>query len=363
MSTAEPSPIADTPDALTPEWLTAALRRAGVLDDAVVDAVSVTPVGTGQMCDSVRITVTYDRATDAPRSVVAKLPAADETSRATAVALRNYEKEVRFYQELAPTLSVRTPRLYHGDIDDSLGRFVLLLEDLAPATVGDQIQGCSVDDARRAVLQLARLHGARWDDPALEQIDWLVGRAAGATGTSIRDMLAAVWTGFQDRYADRLDDQMTLAGDDLFENIDGYHTPRPGPRTIVHNDYRLDNLLFHPASDEVAVVDWQTCALGVGPTDLAYFIGAGLSTEDRRAHEDELVRTYHQALGDAGVDDYSWDQCWTDYRRGSWSGVFMAVFAAMMVERTDRGDEMFLTMLERHGAQVADLEAVHLIAK
>jgi hypothetical protein len=40
----------------------------------------------------------------------------------------------------------------------------------------------------------------------------------------------------------------------------------------------------------------------------------------------------------------------------------MAVFAAMMVERTDRGDEMFLTMLERHGAQVADLESVDLIA-
>jgi aminoglycoside/choline kinase family phosphotransferase len=355
-------PIADTPDALTAEWLTAALGQAGVLDDVSVDTVSITPVGTGQMCDSVRIAVTYDRATDAPGSVVAKLPAADETSRATAVALRNYEKEVRFYQELAPSLAVRTPRLYHGDIDDSLGRFVLLLEDLAPATVGDQIQGCSVDHARRAVLQLARLHGARWGDPALEQIDWLVGRAAGSTGASIRDMLAAVWAGFQDRYADRLDDQMRRAGSDLFENIDGYHAPRPGPRTIVHNDYRLDNLLFHPARDEVAVVDWQTCALGVGPTDLAYFLGAGLGVEDRRAHEDDLVRTYHRAIVDAGVAGYSWDECWADYRRGSWSGVFMAVFAAMMVERTDRGDDMFLTMLERHGAQVADLESVDLIA-
>lgn len=359
--TADALSIADCPEALTPEWLTAALRRAGTLQDAEVASVSITPIGTGQMCDSVRMTLSYDRDVDAPASLVAKLPAADETSRATAVALRNYEKEVRFYQELAPQLAVRTPRLHHGDIDESLGRFVLILEDLAPATVGDQIQGCTVDDARRAVLQLARLHGARWGDAALEAIPWLAGLSAGSSG-GISEMLAAVWAGFQDRYSDRLDDDMRRAGDDLFTNIAGYHAPRPGPRTVVHNDYRLDNLLFDPTSDEVAVVDWQTCALGAGPTDLAYFLGAGLRTDDRRLHEESLVRAYHEEIRAAGVDDYTWDDCWNAYRRGAWSGVFMAVFAAMMVERTDRGDEMFLTMLDRHAHQTADLESVRLIS-
>ena len=99
--------IADTPDALTPAWLTKALEPS--LDGARVTDVEATPVGTGQMCDSVRLALRYDRVTSAPATLIAKLPAGDPTSRSTALQLRSYEIEVRFYQELAPTLPVHTP--------------------------------------------------------------------------------------------------------------------------------------------------------------------------------------------------------------------------------------------------------------
>ncbi len=359
MTTAD-LPIADAPDALTPEWLTAALRGAGVLDDATVTATSLTPVGTGQMCDSVRITPTYDIDTDAPTSLVAKLPAADETSRATAVALRNYEKEVRFYQHLAPHLPVRTPRVFHAALDDSLSSFVLLFEDLAPATVGDQITGCTAADARRALAELTRLHAPRWGDDTLADLAWLVGSSGGEPG-AVSQVLPLLWSGFQERYGDRVDTTMRTAGDQFFGNLEGWASPPLGPRTITHGDYRLDNLLFHPTDGEVAVVDWQTCSLGAGPSDAAYFVGAGLLPADRRNHEDALVIEYHERLVDAGVKDYDLAACWNDYRRGCWSGVLMGVGAAMMVERTDRGDEMFLAMVSRHAEQVADLEAVTLI--
>jgi hypothetical protein len=145
--------IADTAEALTPEWLTGAL--AGVLDGAAVAGVSATPVGTGQMCDSVRLALTYDRpAPEAPGSVIAKLPAADPQSRATGLSLRSYETEVRFYQQLAPQLGIRTPRAYHADIDVTTGSFVLLLEDMAPARQGDQLAGCTLIEATAALDQL-----------------------------------------------------------------------------------------------------------------------------------------------------------------------------------------------------------------
>ena len=134
--------IADTADALTPEWLTAALTSSGSLTGARVVDAEVRPLGTGQMCDSVRIRLTYDAAGAGPASLVAKLPAADEGSRATAKAFRSYEKEVRFYQELADRLPVRTPRLHYADLDVETASFVLLLEDLAPAQPGDQLLGC-----------------------------------------------------------------------------------------------------------------------------------------------------------------------------------------------------------------------------
>src|SRR5207249_231747 len=107
-------PIADTPEALTPEWLTQALRSGGILDGTNVVGVQTCPLGTGQMCDSVRISLTYDGPTEAPPTVVAKLPAADPTSRNTAMMLRNYVKEVSFYRELVGGLAIRTPRVYHA---------------------------------------------------------------------------------------------------------------------------------------------------------------------------------------------------------------------------------------------------------
>jgi aminoglycoside/choline kinase family phosphotransferase len=351
-------PIADTPEALTAEWLTDALSASGQLVDGAVVTVEVRPLGTGQMCDSVRVTLGYDRPGAGPASVVAKLPAADETSRATALSLRSYEKEVRFYQQVAPALPMRTPGVYHADIEPETAAFVLLLEDRAPAQAGDQLVGCTPAEAAVAVAELPRLHAPRWDDPSLAELEWLA--TDPETARQFMSMLLpTLWDGFRGRYANDLEDHVHTAGDLLFAHLDAYLTPSADARTIVHGDYRLDNLLFDPGSDDspVTVVDWQTCAIGAGAHDVAYFIGAGLRAEDRREVEDELVRRYHADLLAAGVDGYGWDRCWRDYRMGAWSGLIMAVAAAMLVERTDRGDQMFLTMASRHARHALDLDA------
>jgi hypothetical protein len=73
------------------------------------------------------------------------------------------------------------------------------------------------------------------------------------------------------------------------------------------------------------------------------------------------VHRYHDGLLAAGVDGYEWDRCWTDYRRGTYAGLVMAVAASMLVERTERGDEMFLTMAHRHARHALDLDAAALL--
>lgn len=350
--------IPDSADALTADWLTAALRSSGVLHDAAAAHVSTAPLGTGQMSDSVRVSIDYDGPTDAPRQLVAKLPSSDPGTRASALSLRNYEKEVRFYQSLAPTLGVRTPRVYFAAIAEVPDRFVLLLEDLAPAEQGDQLTGCAVGTAETAIGELVGLHAPRWADPSLQGLDWLddTTRSEGAG-----PLLAMLWSAFTDRYDERLTAEIIEAGTQLFAHIDGLITPR-GPRTLVHGDFRLDNLLIDPTGEPITVVDWQTTALGSAPYDVAYFIGAGLCAEDRRTHEERLVRGYHERLVDAGVPAYRWDDCWDAYRRGAFTGLLMAVGASIIVERTERGDDMFLTMAERHAHQVLDLDAVTALA-
>ena len=52
---------------------------------------------------------------------------------------------------------------------------------------------------------------------------------------------------------------------------------------------------------------------------------------------------------------------WDDYRVGALSGYFMAVFASMNVERTERGDEMFAVMAERPARQAIALGSLDLL--
>jgi hypothetical protein len=356
--TGDAIPVADTPAKLTPSWLTTALTASRALEGARVVHVTFNPIGTGQMCDCVRLDLHYDRPTDAPSTIVAKLPAADETSRATAKALRSYEIEVRFYQELAPELPIRTPYAYCADIDVESASFVLLLEDLAPARQGDQLRGCTPGQAEIALEELGKLHASHWGDRALADIEWLHGDKA-ANQEFLATLLPGLWEGFRDRYSADLSVDVIQAGTVLFSEIEAYLLADPGPQTVVHGDYRLDNLLFDPApgGTPVAVVDWQLCTDGPGMNDVAYFIGAGLRVDDRRSAETDLVRGYHTSLTVAGVTDYAWDQCWQEYRRGTWSGLIMAVAASMLVERTVRGDQMFLTMAERHSRHALDLDA------
>jgi hypothetical protein len=362
MTVDTPLAIADTPAALTPAWLTRALTSSGLLDGAQVTDVQLAPVGTGQMCDSVRLRLTYSRPSPAPETMIAKLPAADSTSRATALSLRSYETEVRFYQQLAPTLPIRTPKVFHADIDVATASFVLLLEDLAPARQGDQLAGCSPEEAIVAVDELVKLHAPRWGDQALDDLEWLhrdpeMGRAF------LLMMLPVFWAGFLERYADRLGPDVHEAGAALFAGLERHLVPDVQPLTVVHGDYRLDNLLFGGADGgaPIAVVDWQTSAHGPALSDVAYFIGAGLLVDDRREHERDLVRRYHDGLLAVGVRDYDWHQCWIDHRRGTWAGLIMAVAASMLVERTDRGDEMFLVMAHRHARHALDLDAPALL--
>jgi len=350
------------PHQVTAPWLTAVLGHAGVLGGGRVVDFDVDVVGTGQMADSFRFTLRYDGGGPGPSTVVGKFTAADDTSRATALALRTSEIEVRFYQEVAPTVGVRTPRCFHADVDPATAEFVLVLEDLAPARVGDQLRGCDVDEAALALTELASLHAPRWGDPSLERLEWLNRRSADADGVTAA-MLPLLFDGFVDRYGGVLEEDVLEVGRRLMPRLGAYLRAAPGPLTVQHADYRLDNLLFGTADGgaPVAVVDWQTVVLGPGAADVSYFLGAGPSVEDRRRHEERLVAVYHDALVAGGVGHYSFDACFTDYRRYAFAGYLMAVGASMLVERTARGDEMFLAMARRHAAQIVDLRSDELI--
>jgi hypothetical protein len=344
--------VIERPSDLTAEWLAAAIS-------APVTGFTVDRIGTGQMSECYRIGLTYDGATTGPESVVLKVAATDPTSRQTGVALGLYEREVKFYSDVAPVLGGPIAECYHTSYDPQTGIFALLLDDAAPAEVGNEIRGATIADATLALTELGRLHAPVIGNQSLAEADWLI-RAAPLN----QALVGQLWAGFADRYGDAITPEQRLVCERLVESFDAYMADESvGERItgLVHGDYRLDNMLFgRPGSKRVlTVVDWQTVTWGPAMTDVAYFIGCALTIEDRRSHYEELLRAYHQGLGRDST--LTLDEVREGVRRQSFAGVMMAVVSAMLVERTDRGDEMFLTMLDRHTSHVLDTGALDIL--
>ena len=88
------------------------------------------------------------------------------------------------------------------------------------------------------------------------------------------------------------------------------------PQTLVHGDYRLDNLFFRVSELDLAltVIDWGEVWRGRGTYDVAYFLAGSMRTEQRRGQEMALLRRYHTHLREGGVRDYDFDRCVSDYR-------------------------------------------------
>ncbi len=345
----ETQPV-ERPSDLTASWLTAAIGAGEVAD------FEVERIGTGQMSECYRVRLGYADGAAGPGSVVLKVAASDPVSRQTGLALGLYEREVRFYRDIAPRIGGPIAPCYHAAIDTSTGVFDLLLGDAGPAVVGDEIAGATIEQATLGVVELGRLHGPLLGDAALAEAPWL-----NRESPLNQAMIAPLYAGFLDRYGDQIAPAHRMVCERLVGAFDAYlaaEGERDAMQGLVHGDYRLDNMLFgiDGADRALTVVDWQTVSWGPALTDLAYFLGCALPTEDRRAHYQALLRAYHEALGPQAPITLA--DVAEGVRRQGFFGVMMAIVSSMLVERTERGDRMFMTMLQRHCDHVLDTDAL-----
>ena len=289
-----------------------------------------------------------------------KVPSQSESSRAASRITRCYELETGFYTHVRSLVGVSAPNCLHVWFDAPSDDFVLVLEDIVSGKQGDQLSGASVEQARAAVDELVLLHAPLWNSPQLNTLSWMP-RHTMESSQGTRDLLRSVFAGFTSRFESRVGAEVLELGAQLVANIDGYDRAFPNNETIVHRDFRLDNLLFTETSHgtQVKVVDWQTASISSGATDLAYFIGASFAPEQRRLVENELVHRYHGGLTQSGIF-MSWTEAWDQYRLFATSGYIMAIVASMLVKQTERGDAMFAAMANRHGQQMIDLETLSL---
>ena len=359
--------IPATQSDINAEWLTAALRSTGSISKASVVAVDQQAVGEGQgfAAQLVRLVVEYDRdERGAPGSLVAKISSDNPKMLAVARARHIYDREVWFYEQLADEVTLPTARRYYSDLDRESGEFVLLLEDMSTARVGDQLAGCNLEDAQTAIRKVAEFHASWWDNPNVANIKWLP--PADSHADEIQVLFQLSWKALVGLAGHRLPAFLIDIGDQFGQNVAELRrqAAKP-PQTIVHGDYRLDNLFFE--SDEggsFATIDWQLIQRNRGTYDLAWFLSGSLTTPDRRHYENELIDLYCSTLKDHGVTGYSLDQCTEDYRASTLSCLLVAVVAAAAADTTnERGASLLEVLLTRLATAMQDLNVGELLPK
>ena len=348
-------PVPARLDEITSRWLEQALAEGG-LAGVDLDGLDVTPMGDGVgfLGDLARLRPRYLRPhPDAPASLVAKLPTADAGGRTVGSMLDVWAREARFYRELATEVPVPVPRCFYNGADPTRRAWCLLLADLGP-DAADQARGATVAQAAAAVDAVARLHARWWDDGGLADLAWLPG-LDGPAASMLGPVVEAALPAFRASYAHLVDPtaigwlEQLAAG---FGDWLGRRSTRA--MTLVHADYRLDNLLYD-GDRLTGVVDWQTALRGPGTLDVASLLCTSLTLEDRRRHEDELLDRYVGALDALGVHlDVDLGRA---YREGMlW---WMALYANNLstIAPEGRGRVMFDRSIERLFGAAVDHDA------
>ena len=345
--------LISNPEDVTSNWLTDVLRFDG--QSGTVESFTAKSIGTGQVGENVRFTLSGTG--DLPETLVGKFPSPDPMSREAGISTQNYRREVHFYNQIRNTVNIQTPHHLFADVDDD-HNFVIMMEDLAPGDQGDQLAGCGAEQAELAMVQLAHLQGPRWGDDSVLFDDLITDQTADG-GEALKAIYDMATPGFLQRYDARLTDEERNMVQQVGENLVAYVASYQGPLTLIHIDYRLDNMMFG-GPYPLAVVDWQSLQFGCALNDAAYFMGTSVHEELRGQVEEQLLRRYFDTLQTYNVS-LTWDDCWHYYRQYAPAGLIMAVVASMLVGETDRGNDMFMAMAKRSAKMCLELDAVDVL--
>jgi len=301
-------------------------------------------VGEGFLGELARLTLTYGSDATGPATVIAKIPTTDSGLKPIGLMLQAYEREARAYNEVIPQLEVRTAAALYNGMDTETDDYCLLLEDIGHLSAGDHHAGATLEQAQAAMVAAARMHARWWGN--VDELEW-VPPIDSPLNMGLQDMVA-------DAFPVAVSEYGHLLGDDVIGGLEAFiPTMRdlltaygPMSRTLVHTDFRLDNMFFDDG--ELVLIDWQVVSRGDGTSDVTPFLALNLSPELRREHEQDLLRLYFDTMSAAGAGYLEFDDLIERYRMtlNFWLAVY-CYSAASKGETTQRGEELFQRVLAR----------------
>ena len=126
------------------------------------------------------------------------------------------------------------------------------------------------------------------------------------------------------------------------------------PRTVLHGDYRVGNIMFESNKDDITIFDWQFACRGPGVYDLVYIICFDLSIEDRRKYEANLMQEYFDCLlgGTSDKFNMSKDEFIDDSKKA-----LVLIYASLIIGAATSGKsgiETHALALDRFAAAIID---------
>ncbi|MDA1074760.1 MAG: phosphotransferase [Proteobacteria bacterium] len=274
------------PTDLTSTWLSEALGFE--VSDFTI---SYFTEGTSVMGQVTRL---YLTSKNGPASLIAKFATPVSANRGVAEAYDMYGREIGFYRGINRNVRLRTPQCCFAGYNPTNHDFLLILEDMVDYTIGDQVAGCTIEEARRVVDMLAAFHASAWDDQAPDVVSH-------NNPLQVQGMVGGFqmgWPVVQKEFnhliplsARHIGDLMPAAIPALLQQM-----CQP-PVCLTHADVRLDNIFF--GATDVSLVDWQSVCTSAPEHDLAYFITQSVPQEVRRS--EDLLTRYHTGLTGHGI--------------------------------------------------------------
>lgn len=358
-----------SPDRLTTQWLTAALCAQH--PEARVESFTLTG-GSDGTSSRRGLTVEYNEAGRA-----AGLPSRLFTKSTTALTMRVVcglcellKNESGFYRSIRPELDMEAPWAYHTAFDPRSFRSLFILEDVV-ATKGATFGNPLTRELDRAmaesmVSQLAIYHGAYWDSPRLrEDFHWLL------TGeqwhTTMNNMIntGRMFRNGIERGVDVIPAELRSRRNELWPGLfRAMALHDRTPQTLLHADVHAGNW-YVTGDGGMGLYDWQCTLRGNWAVDFAYAIASGLTIEQRREWERDLLEFYLDRLKAAGGDAPGFDAAWLQYRQQIFQGVFawVGTLGQGRMQPDMQPRDISLANVERILQAVADLESLDALAE
>src|SRR5215475_9379420 len=240
--------------ALTPEWLTGALRPRF----PGVEVVSVTP---GPVVDriSTNARFTIECADAMPAGLSPNLCVKGYFNEIGRAARFVGEPEAYFYRDLADATGVRTLRPVYVDVDPLTRHGVVVTIDVV-AEGAEFLDGRSpftLDVAAQSLRELARLHAATWADPRWSTRPWLAPRMGKVLESwGVRKTTSVIAANLHGPNGRGVPDEMR----DEHRLITAYRALatelKSLPWCVIHGDPHVGNL-FLDAQRRPCLLDWQ----------------------------------------------------------------------------------------------------------